>query len=137
GFAAKHLNTPEESLILNPSGDSRLPMRFTGHMGTNIVFGGGSQYQSVTSVSPNIIYTYQDGFMQINFGTYIKYGAFTAGAWWRAGDAFILAIGIDAGTFKFGYSYDVTISKLTNCNDHFLIKPIVAQMDMVNVKRFR
>lgn len=116
GFAAKHLNKPEESLILNPQGDSRLPMRFTGHMGANIVFGKGSQYQNVTAISPNIIYSYQDGFMQINIGTYIKYGAFTCGAWLRARDAFILLIGIDAGSFKFGYSYDVTVSKLTNAS---------------------
>ena len=116
GFAAKHLNKPEESLILNPQGDSRLPMRFTGHMGANIVFGKGSQYQNVTAISPNIIYSYQDGFMQINIGTYIKYGVFTAGAWLRARDAFILLIGIDTGSFKFGYSYDVTVSKLTNAS---------------------
>lgn len=116
GFAAKHLNTPEESLILNPQGDSRLPMRFTGHMGANIEFGKGSQYQNVTAISPNVIYSYQDGFMQINIGTYIKYGAFTAGGWLRARDAFILLIGIDTGSFKFGYSYDVTVSKLTNAS---------------------
>jgi type IX secretion system PorP/SprF family membrane protein len=113
GFAAKHLNKPQETMIL---GDSRMPMRFTGHMGANIVFGGKSQYRNTTSLSPNIIYTYQDGFMQLNVGTYVKYGSFTAGAWWRARDAFILTIGIDAGTFKFGYSYDVTISKLTNAS---------------------
>lgn len=116
GVAAKHLNTPEESLILNPDGQSRLPMRFTGHVGANIEFGKGSQYQNVTSISPNVIYTYQDGFMQLNLGTYIKYGAFTAGAWWRPRDAFILSIGIDAGAFRFGYSYDITISPLTNAS---------------------
>jgi len=116
GFAAKHLNTPEESLILNPDGESRMPMRFTGHMGANIEFGKGSQYQNVTAISPNVIYTYQDGFMQLNVGTYIKYGAFTAGAWWRPRDAFILSVGIDAGSFRFGYSYDITISPLTNAS---------------------
>ena len=113
GFAAKHLNKPQETMII---GDSRMPMRFTGHMGANIVFGGKSQYRNQTSLSPNIIYSYQDGFMQLNVGTYVKYGVFTAGAWWRARDAFILTIGIDAGLFKFGYSYDITISKLTNAS---------------------
>jgi len=116
GFAAKHLNTPEESLILNPDGESQLPIRYTGHIGANIEFGQGSQYSNVTSVSPNVIYTFQDGFMQLNLGTYIKYGAFTAGAYWRPRDAFILTVGIDAGTFRFGYSYDITISPLTNAS---------------------
>jgi type IX secretion system PorP/SprF family membrane protein len=93
-----------------------MPMRFTGHMGANIKFGGGSQYANVTSISPNVIYTYQDGFMQLNVGTYIKYGAFTAGAWWRPRDAFIMSVGIDAGVFRVGYSYDITISPLTNAS---------------------
>ena len=113
GFCAKHLNKPQETMII---GDSRMPMRFTGHMGANITFGKTSQYRNQTSLSPNIIFSYQDGFMQLNIGTYVKYGVFTAGAWWRARDAFILTIGVDAGTFKFGYSYDITISKLTNAS---------------------
>jgi len=113
GFAAKHLNMPQETLIL---GNSRMPIRFTGHLGANIEFGKGSQYQNVTAISPNIIYTYQDGFMQLNIGTYIKYGVFTAGVWLRARDAFIMTIGIDSGTFRFGYSYDVTVSQLTNAS---------------------
>lgn len=97
-------------------GDSRLPMRFTGHIGANIPLGKQSRYSNSTSISPNIIYMYQDGFMQLNVGTYIKYGIFTAGAWWREGDAFILSLGLDAGTFRFGYSYDITTSKLTNAS---------------------
>lgn len=113
GFAAKHLNMPDESLIL---GSSRLPMRFTGHIGATIEFGKGSQYQNVTAISPNIIYTYQDGFMQLNTGIYLKYGVFTAGFWLRARDAFIMSVGIDSGTFKFGYSYDLTVSPLTNAS---------------------
>jgi len=113
GFAAHHLNQPDESLVL---GSSKLPMRLTGHMGANIPLGSQSKYSNSTSISPNIIYMYQDGFMQLNIGTYVKYGVFTAGAWWREGDSFILSIGVDAGTFKFGYSYDITTSKLTNAS---------------------
>ena len=120
GFAAKHLNTPDQTLILSNPGPGedrdRLPMRFTGHMGAKIPLGGGSKYSTQTSLSPNVIYTYQDEFMQLNIGMLVKYGAFTAGAWWREGDAFIILVGIDAGTYKFGYSYDVTTSKLTNAS---------------------
>ncbi len=115
GFAAKHLNTPDQTLILSDEG-SKLPMRFTGHMGATIPLGGKSKYATPTSLSPNVIYTYQDEFMQLNLGMIIKYGAFTAGAYWREGDAFILLIGVDSGTFKFGYSYDITTSKLTNAS---------------------
>lgn len=111
GGAVHHLNRPNESMIV---GDSRLPMRFTGHMGAEIKLGGKSQYSNITSIMPNIIYQYQNGFQEISIGTYVKYGAFTAGAWFRNKDAFILAIGVNTGKFKLGYSYDVTVSKLNN-----------------------
>ncbi|MDG1429478.1 MAG: type IX secretion system membrane protein PorP/SprF [Crocinitomicaceae bacterium] len=111
GFAAHHLNRPNESVIV---GESKLPMRFTGHMGAEIKLGGKSQYKNITSIMPNIVYQYQNGFQEINIGTYVKYGAFTVGAWFRNKDAFILSIGLSTQKFKLGYSYDVTVSKLNN-----------------------
>jgi len=111
GFAAHHLNRPNESIIV---GTSPLPMRFTGHMGAEIPLGTQSKYTNTTSIMPNIVYQYQQGFQELNIGTYIKYGSFNAGAWFRNRDAFILSIGINTGTFKIGYSYDVTVSRLNN-----------------------
>jgi len=111
GFAANHLNRPNESVII---GNSQLPMRFTGHMGAEIKLGSKSQYNNSTSIMPNVIYQYQNGFQELALGTYIKYGVFTAGAWYRNRDAFILSIGVNTGKFKVGYSYDVTVSKLNN-----------------------
>ena len=49
GFAGKHLNTPDQTLILS-DGENRLPMRFTGHMGANIPMGGKSKYSTSTSL---------------------------------------------------------------------------------------
>lgn len=111
GLAGHHLNQPNESMIV---GDSKLPMKLTGHMGAEIPLGGRSQFSNTTSIMPNIIYQYQNGFQEINIGTYIKYGSFTAGAWYRTLDAFILSIGVNTGKFKLGYSYDITTSKLNN-----------------------
>ncbi len=111
GGAVHHLNKPNESVII---GNSPMPMRFTGHMGAEIPLGTRSKYDNTTSIMPNIIYQYQNGFQELSIGTYIKYGSFNAGAWFRNRDAFILAIGINTGTFKVGYSYDVTVSKLNN-----------------------
>lgn len=113
GFAAKHLNAPNESLIAD---QSILPARFTGHIGANIPFGGQSKYQNSTSISPNIIYTYQRGYQQTNMGLYIKHNVVTAGVWWRPYDSFILSIGVENGAMTFGYSYDLTTSKLTNAS---------------------
>ena len=111
GFAAHHLNTPNESMIV---GNSPLPMRFTGHMGAEIEIGKRSKYSTGTSIMPNVIYQYQNGFQELNVGTYIKYGSFNVGAWYRNRDAFIMTIGVNTGKFKLGYSYDVTVSKLNN-----------------------
>lgn len=111
GFSAHHLNRPNESVII---GDSKMPIRLTGHMGAEIPLGSKSKYSNTTSIMPNIIYQYQQGFMELNIGTYVKYGVFTAGAWLRNRDAFILSVGLNTGEFKVGYSYDVTVSRLNN-----------------------
>ena len=111
GAAVHHLNRPDESMIL---GTSRLPMRFTGHIGTDIKLGQRGRYTNTTSISPNIIYQYQNGFQELNIGTYIKYGTFTLGAWYRNRDAFVLSFGVAVEKFKLGYSYDLTVSKLGN-----------------------
>ena len=111
GFAAHHLNTPNESMII---GNSPLPMRFTGHMGAEIQLGRQSKYANGTSIMPNVIYQYQNGFQELSVGTYVKYGAFNAGFWYRNKDALIMTIGVNTGKFKLGYSYDVTVSKLNN-----------------------
>jgi type IX secretion system PorP/SprF family membrane protein len=109
GIAAHHLNRPDESMIL---GTSRLPMRITGHAGAEIKLGQRGRYTNTTRISPNIIYQYQNGFQELNIGTYIKYGEFTVGAWYRNRDAFILLFGVNFEKFRLGYSYDLTVSKL-------------------------
>lgn len=109
GVAAHHLNRPDESMIL---GDSRLPIRVTGHMGANIKLGQRGRYSSSTTLMPNVIYQYQNGFQQFNIGAYLKYEAFTIGAWYRNHDAFIVSLGITTEKFRIGYSYDLTVSQL-------------------------
>lgn len=111
GFAAHHLTQPQESLII---GDSRLPLKFTAHVGATIPLeGGASKYASSgASISPNILFRQQDNFTQLNMGIYIKKDALVGGVWYRNKDAFIVTLGINTEYLKIGYSYDVTISKL-------------------------
>jgi type IX secretion system PorP/SprF family membrane protein len=109
GVAAHHLNRPDESMIL---GDSRLPIRVTGHMGATIKLGQRGRYSSNTTLMPNVIYQYQNGFQQFNIGAYLKYESFTIGAWYRNRDAFIVSLGITTEKFRIGYSYDLTVSQL-------------------------
>lgn len=111
GASAHHLNRPNESVIV---GESKMPIRYNGHVGAKIPLGSRSQYRNVTTIMPNVIFQYQQGFVELNIGTYVKYGVFTAGAWLRNRDAFILSVGLESDNFKVGYSYDVTVSQLNN-----------------------
>jgi len=112
GLAANHLTRPNESMIGNQ--DDPLPMRFTGHASANITPGKSSPYANLMTIMPSVIYTYQNGFSQLNVGTYVKYSNLTFGVWYRSLDAFILTVGVNTGTFKVGYSYDITSSQLNN-----------------------
>jgi len=111
GLAGHHLNEPDESMIL---GQSKLPVRVTGHVGAEIQLGQRGRYSNKTSIMPNIIYQYQNGFQELNIGSYVRFGNFTFGTWYRNRDAFILSLGLSTEKFKMGYSYDLTVSKLGN-----------------------
>jgi type IX secretion system PorP/SprF family membrane protein len=111
GFAADHLTEPNEALT--QGGTSKLPMKFTGHAGAVIPVGNKSDD---ASISPNILYQQQQDFRQLDLGLYVTKGALVGGLWYRNSDAFIVLIGIQHGIFKVGYSYDVTVSKLTNAS---------------------
>jgi len=107
GFSAHHLTQPDEYL---QSGPSPLPMKITGHAGAVIPIQGAD----ATSISPNILFQKQQDFQQLNLGIYMQKGPLVGGIWYRNQDSFILLLGFQQNLFKFGYSYDVTVSKLSN-----------------------
>lgn len=107
GVAVHHITQPDEGLI----NTSKLPMKITAHAGAVLKIGGSN---SDASISPNILYQKQQDFQQLNLGVYINKGMLVGGLWYRNQDAFIVLIGLQHGMFKVGYSYDVTVSKLTN-----------------------
>jgi type IX secretion system PorP/SprF family membrane protein len=107
GFAVHHVTEPDEGFL----GTSKLPMKYTGHAGALIPLGG--RY-SESSISPNILYQKQQDFQQLNLGVYFTKGALVGGLWYRNQDSFIILLGFQQDLFKFGYSYDVTVSRLTN-----------------------
>jgi type IX secretion system PorP/SprF family membrane protein len=112
GFAAHHLSEPNESLIV---GVSRLPLKLTGHAGAKIPIGmgGGKLGEARTHIAPNVLYQQQAAFRQLNLGLYVEHGPVTAGVWVRTRDAFIASLGFQTEKMRFGYSYDVTTSRLT------------------------
>ncbi|HET6245982.1 MAG: type IX secretion system membrane protein PorP/SprF [Bacteroidetes bacterium] len=110
GMAAHHLTEPNESLT---NRESPLPRKLTFHGG--VVIPAGSPSEEV-NISPNILYMIQQNFQQMLLGLYATKGPMVGGIWYRHTprnpDAMIVLLGIEQGIFKFGYSYDVTVSKL-------------------------
>ena len=109
GVAVHHLAQPDEHLQTGPS---PLPRKYTGHIGVTIKAGESTKGEDVI-ISPNILYQQQQDFKQLNLGCYVSKGPVTGGFWYRNKDSFIILVGIQKGLLKFGYSYDVTISKLS------------------------
>ena len=126
GFAVHHLTRPDEGFI----GVSRIPLKYTLHAGGNIsVEDNNSRKRTIeeTAISPNLMYQKQAKFDQVNFGLYLNKYPFVGGIWYRHTrsfrkistsnpDAVILLVGFVQPTFRFGYSYDITVSRLSNAS---------------------
>jgi len=111
GIAARHLNQPIETFRHDYT--ARLPMRIAAHAGAALPMGSS---RSDVTLAPNVLYTQQASFRQMNAGTYLKVGAVLGGAWLRHDfsniDAVILLVGTQLGVFRGAYSYDMTLSDL-------------------------
>ncbi|MCR5066365.1 MAG: PorP/SprF family type IX secretion system membrane protein [Bacteroidales bacterium] len=119
GFAASHLTQPSNGFY----GVTELPIKLTANAGVLINIAEEARRTSSLGLgtpvlSPNFIYQYQAGFHYFNYGLYLDWMPFLVGVWFRNGlenaDAFIFQVGFQQDYFKVGYSYDVTVSKLSN-----------------------
>lgn len=115
GGAVHHLSQPEINFI----DDSYWPMRFNAHFGWKKEFNTrGIRKSDRNYISPNLVYSYQQGFQQANIGFYVFKNPMTYGLWYRHAfnysDAIAVSIGFHAGKYRIGYSYDFTIGSLQN-----------------------
>jgi len=108
GIAVHHIGQPDQAFIRSNANNSKLPMKLTVNAGA--IFHIDEQ----TTVSPNVIYQQQAQFQTLNLGLYFTKGPFVSGLWYRNKDALIALVGFQVAGFKFGYSYDITISQLRN-----------------------
>ncbi|RMG23617.1 MAG: type IX secretion system membrane protein PorP/SprF [Bacteroidetes bacterium] len=115
GLTVNHITEPEERFynIGTPVGvDARLPRKFTVTGGIRIPIETGNRRREV-SITPAFLYKMQGDFYQIDAGMYVNLDPMVFGFWYRHQDAVIGLIGLKTGPFSFGYSYDYTISDLT------------------------
>ena len=115
GVSVSHLSQPKFGFY--NSNATALEMKFTVHAGGVInLKEGGYEEDREFSISPNILYQQQFNFHQLNVGAYLTIDPLIIGVWFRHNfenaDALIPLLGVHYKSFRFGISYDATISKL-------------------------
>lgn len=117
GFTADHLTQP--NLSFYNDADNILRLKYTLHGGININASQGrlgNIYEKNFVIQPQILYMYQQDFQQLNAGLYLNKRPIVVGAWFRHNfqnpDAVIILVGLSFKSIKFGYSYDVGLSKI-------------------------
>lgn len=115
GVAVHNINEPNQSFFRNTDSGTTLPRRYTLHSGLVIPLRKTKKNtEPDMTISPNILIMTQQKFFQTNIGFYLNKGPFVAGLWFRQtapnSDALIALVGFRYQQFKFGYSYDITVS---------------------------
>ena len=114
GFAIRNLLKPNESFFAGSDGPA--PFRMVGHIGSNFNLHHKRSYKYNIFISPNVLVANQGRDVQVNAGLMAGVSVIYFGTWFRYAfknpDAFILLLGIKKGKFRFGYSYDITVSRL-------------------------
>ena len=118
GASVHHLSQPDESIV---EGDQKgkVPMKITVQAGSRTRKLHHGLLSREFTLSPNIIYQQQGSFKQLNLGIYMIEKSFQFGGWFRNNfdvrpDAIIVLVGFAREKFQFGYSFDYTLSKLSN-----------------------
>ena len=138
GFAMKHLTSPNESLITGQS--SALSYLITGNF--VVEFHSRSTIKTPVYFSPNIFIASQAKFKQLTAGAVMGVGVVYGGLYYRTtftnGDAVILMAGLQKGVFKFGYSFDATVSSLKgSAGGTHELSLVVNMHDSEKIKRKR
>ncbi len=115
GAAVHHITQPTEVFTSVPTQDpssTLLPRKYTFTAGLNIPVFNWSSRREMT-IAPAALYKMQGQFRQLDLGLYVNIEPMVFGLWYRHQDAAIALIGVSQGPFRFGYSFDYTISSLT------------------------
>ncbi len=121
GYSMAHLNRPNTQLIdVSQKLYGGLPVRFNAQIGGQFSLSPTSATPDRFYISPNIGWFKQSDFSQFDIDVFAGFGRFFAGVGYRNAkrniDALKLSAGMGQGIFKIGYSYDYTLSKLSNAS---------------------
>ncbi|MCH2200015.1 MAG: type IX secretion system membrane protein PorP/SprF [Flavobacteriales bacterium] len=125
GAAIHHLNQPNESIY--PDKTSLIPRRLSLHGGYRMKVGKGGLYRKQGNAMLFAFnYLQQAEFSQLDLGAYLELEPIVIGLWYRGlpgiksnnygyinHDAIAVMLGYGTHQFRFGYSYDITLSQLS------------------------
>lgn len=125
GFAAKHINQPNTSLVGN---NEALPIYLSVHGGYRYIISarGSNKTRFEEFVSASVHYTRQQKYDQFDIGAYYFKSFLNIGLWYRGlplkhykagypnNESIAILIGYEQPdkNFRIGYSFDMTVSKL-------------------------
>lgn len=122
GVSLQHMNQPNQSLL---ESESVLPRQFNMHGGYRFKLrSGGMVRKDQQSIVAAFNYRAQGKFDQLDIGAYYERDPIFAGLWYRGlpvksyqpgyanNDAIAVLVGFKVGDWRFGYSYDITLSRL-------------------------
>lgn len=123
GAAMAHINEPVQSLT---GRDTKLPKKLSVQGGLRLKLSDVSAFRSRQFIVPAFNYQAQGYFDQLDLGFYYEYDPVVIGLWYRGipilkkngyghlnQDAIAVLVGYEINKMKIGYSYDLTISKLS------------------------
>ncbi len=122
GLSAFHNNSPDQSFY--NTNESPLARKISAHGGLRIRVKGNSLTRLDHYMVLAANYLSQQQFDQLDFGFYYEFSPIILGVWYRGlpmksngygyanHDAVAVLLGFQASRYKFGYSYDITVSKL-------------------------
>lgn len=125
GFAVDHLMTPSQSLYnveTKRQEHGYVPIKYSFFGGTKIIRKGRLYRPYDASLQIAFMYKQQGEYNQFDLGTYLYKKPLVLGVWYRGiplvkpkfnQDAIVLLAGYKIENISIGYSYDLTISRLT------------------------
>lgn len=121
GASLDHITQPEQSFL---NAATYLPIKTSIHGGYNFILHENIKGNAESSITAAFNYKHQLKWSQLDLGAYYNRDAFVMGFWYRGipfiktasisnNDAIVLLVGLHTKGMRVGYSYDITLSKLS------------------------
>lgn len=123
GASMHHINEPIQSVT---GRDTKLPRRLSVHGGLRFKLTDIGAFSKRQYIVPAFNYQSQGMFDQLDLGFYYEYDPVILGIWYRGlpgiksneysyinHDAIAVLVGYEINNYRFGYSYDLTVSKFS------------------------